>query len=87
MQIMNTAFHYWLSVYTEYWNNRDAATLQTGKYWHNYDTEIRALKLATDKLLHNNHDLQPVEFLTDTESVLQTLQSRKLPVLQNWCLN
>lgn len=72
-------------VYIEYPNNtRDADKISTGKHCHNYDAEIQAIKLATNKLLNNTTlGPHPAVFLTDSRSALQALQSRKLPELQN----
>lgn len=70
-------------VYIEYPNNtRDMARVPTGKYCHNYDAEIQAIKIATEKLLNTNSGTQPVVLLTDAKSVLEALLSGKLPVLR-----
>ncbi|CAG5134764.1 unnamed protein product [Candidula unifasciata] len=61
---------------------RDKSSVPTGKYCHNYDAETQAIKIATDKLLNSNLGSQYVVMLTDAKSVLEALQSRKLPELQ-----
>jgi hypothetical protein len=53
-----------------------------GKFCHNYDAEIQAVKVATERLLNINLGTQSVVFLTDARSALQALQSRRLLSLQ-----
>ena len=70
-------------MYIEYPNNTwDTARVPTGKYCHNYDAEIEAIKIATEKLLNTSHGTQPVVLLTDAKSVLEALLSGKLPALR-----
>jgi ribonuclease HI len=70
-------------VYIEYPNNnRDVIGIPTGKFCHNYDAEVQAIKVAIETLLDTNLDPLPVVFLTDAKSVLQALQTKKLPGLQ-----
>jgi ribonuclease HI len=70
-------------VHIEYPNDEtDIHQLPTGKFCHNYDAEILAVVVAIKRLL--NIDIGPhlVAFLTDARSVLQALESNKLPDLQ-----
>jgi ribonuclease HI len=70
-------------VYIEYPHKpRDTIRTPTGKFCNNYDAEIQAIRVATEKLLNSNPGPQPAVFLTDARSVLQALQSGKLPDLQ-----
>ena len=70
-------------VYIEYPNNSsETLKIPTGKFCHNYDAEIQAIKLAAERLVHTELESQPVVFLTDAKSVLQALQSRKLPDIE-----
>ena len=57
---------------------RDMIRIPTGKFCNNYDAEIQAIRVATEKLLNSNPYPQPVVFLTDARSVLQALQYEKL---------
>ena len=70
-------------VYVEYPDGTtDTTSIPTGNYCNNYESEVKAICAAAEKLLTSDRTSHPIVILTDARSVLEALQSNKLPELK-----
>ena len=67
-------------VYPEIGN--ESTCSPTGTFCSNYSAEVRALSIAAEIIKNTTSQCQQVVFLTDAMSVLQALESNKLPELK-----
>jgi ribonuclease HI len=60
---------------------KDTISIPTGDYCNNYESEVKAISVAAEKLLTITDNSYSAVILTDAKSVLEALENRKLPSL------
>ena len=60
----------------------ETISIPTGKFCNNFDSEVKAISAAAAEI-QNLNDSHPTVFLTDAKSVLESLESGKVPHLDN----